>query len=185
MLFRSLEETAGDREQLESILTAIDLAESEADLSEIRRELSDYGFIHSRSSSSKGAKRAAKAAPYAYVSSDGFEMLVGRNNYQNEDLTFRTANGNDWWFHAKNAPGSHVIVRCGGREVPDRTFEEAGALAAWYSSKRNAPKVEVDYTRRKQLKKKNGGKPGFVIYHTNYSLMAVPDISGIRRADRV
>lgn len=180
-----LEETAGDREQLESILTAIDLAESEADLSEIRRELSDYGFIHSRSSSSKGAKRAAKAAPYAYVSSDGFEMLVGRNNYQNEDLTFRTANGNDWWFHAKNAPGSHVIVRCGGREVPDRTFEEAGALAAWYSSKRNAPKVEVDYTRRKQLKKKNGGKPGFVIYHTNYSLMAVPDISGIRRADRV
>ena len=129
----------------------------------------------------KGAKRESKAAPYEYLSSDGFTMYVGRNNYQNEELDFKIANGGDWWFHVKGATGSHVIVRTMGKEVPDRTFEEAGALAAWYSSERKSPKVEVDYTQRRNLKKKNGGKPGFVIYHTNYSLMAVPDISKLKR----
>ncbi len=174
-------ETEADREQLESILTSIDLAESEADLHQIRRELSDYGFAQKKSAAKKGAKRESKAAPYEYLSSDGFTMYVGRNNYQNEELDFKIANGGDWWFHVKRATGSHVIVRTMGKEVPDRTFEEAGALASWYSSERKSPKVEVDYTQRKNLRKKNGGKPGFVIYHTNYSLMAVPDISKLKR----
>ncbi|MDO4621118.1 MAG: NFACT RNA binding domain-containing protein [Lachnospiraceae bacterium] len=176
-----LEETAADREQLESILTAIDLAETEGDLKQIRTELQDFGFVQRKALVKKGAKREEKAAPYSYTSSDGFEILVGRNNYQNEELSFKIAGNSDWWFHAKNAPGSHVIVRTQGREVPDRTFEEAGALAAWYSSKQKAPKVEIDYTLRKNLRKKNGGKPGFVIYHTNYSLMAEPDISALKR----
>ena len=118
-----------------------------------------------------------------YRSSDGFTMLVGKNNYQNEELSFKIADGNDWWFHAKGAPGSHVIVKTGGREMTDRAYEEAGALAAYYSSERKAPKVEIDYTLRRNLRKKNGGKPGFVIYHTNYSLMAKPDLTGLTRVD--
>lgn len=176
-----MEETVNDREQLESILTSIDLAENESDLAEIRRELQDFGFIQKKSAVKKGAKRQTKSAPYSYRSSDGFEILVGKNNYQNEELSFKIAGPNDWWFHAKGMPGSHVIVKTQGKEIPDKTFEEAGALAAWYSSGRKAPKVEVDYTLRKNLRKKNGGKPGFVIYHTNYSLVAIPDISKLKR----
>ncbi len=180
-LTTQIEETISDRDQLESVMTAIDLAETEADLNEIRRELTDFGFAQKKHTKDKGAKREAKSLPYSYTSSDGFEMLVGRNNYQNEEVSFKIANGGDLWFHAKKAPGSHVIVRTLGQEVPDRTYEEAGALAAYYSSQRSAPKVEIDYTERRNLRKKNGGKPGFVIYHTNYSLIAEPDISGIKR----
>lgn len=176
-----LRETEDDREQLESILTSIDLAETETDLSEIRRELSDFGFAQKKASVKKGAKREAKSQPYSYTSSDGFEILVGKNNYQNEELSFKIAGNNDWWFHAKGIPGSHVIVKTGGRKLTDKTYEEAGALAAYYSSARKAPKVEIDYTLKKELRKKNGGKPGFVIYHTNYSLMAVPDITHLKR----
>ncbi len=176
-----IEETENDRDQLEAIMTSIELAETESDLSEIRRELSDFGFAQRKAAVKKGAKREAKSEPYTYRSSDGFTIWVGKNNYQNEELSFKTASGGDWWFHAKGMPGSHVIIKTGGQEVPDRTFEEAGALAAYYSSGRKAPKVEVDYTLRRNLKKKNGGKPGFVIYHTNYSLVAIPDISKIER----
>lgn len=174
-------ETENDREQLESIKTSIELAESEEDLTQIREELSDFGFAQRKSSQHKGAKRQKKSAPYEYLSSDGFRILVGKNNYQNEELSFKIAGNHDWWFHAKKMPGSHVIVKTEGKEVPDRTFEEAGALAAYYSSGRKAPKVEVDYTLKKNLRKKNGGKPGFVIYHTNYSLVAEPDIKGLKR----
>lgn len=108
-------------------------------------------------------------------------MYVGKNNYQNDELTFKFANGGDWWFHAKQMPGSHVIVRKEQAEtLPDATFEEAGRLAAYYSQGRQAPKVEIDYIQRKELKKPPKAKPGFVIYHTNYSMMCVPDISGIQ-----
>jgi len=182
-LKEQLQETENDREQLSACLTAIDLAESESDLTDIRRELMDYGFIQKKGPSRKGVRREAKSSPYVYRSTDGFTIYVGKNNYQNEELSFKIADGNDWWFHAKGAPGSHVIVRSGGRELTDRTYEEAGALAAWYSSERKAPKVEIDYTLRRNLRKKNGGKPGFVIYHTNYSLMAVPDISALTRLE--
>lgn len=174
-------ESRADSEQLDSILVAIDLAETESDLAEIRRELEAYGFAAKKAKTVKGARREAKSEPYSYTSSDGFEILVGRNNYQNEELSFKTAEGGDWWFHAKGAPGSHVIVRCRGKKLPDRTFEEAASLAAWYSSLRKAPKAEVDYTQRKNLRKKNGGKPGFVIYHTNYSMMVTPGADGLQR----
>ena len=100
---------------------------------------------------------------------------MGKNNYQNEELTFKVAGGGDWWFHAKGIPGSHVIAKTGGREdLPDRLFEEAGALAAFYSKGRENEKVEIDYIQRKHIKKVAGAAPGFVIYHTNYSLVAEP-----------
>ena len=110
---------------------------------------------------------------------DGFDLYVGKNNYQNDELTFQLANGGDWWFHAKGIPGSHVVLRTGGREVPDSLFAVAGSLAAYYSSGRNAGgKIEIDYLQRKNVKKPNGAKPGFVVYYTNYSLVATPGIDG-------
>ena len=108
-------------------------------------------------------------------------MYVGKNNLQNDELTFHFANGGDWWFHAKQVPGSHVIVKANGQELPDTTFEEAGRLAAYYSSMRDADKIEVDYVEKKHVKKTPGTKPGFVIYYTNYSLVIDSDISGIEQ----
>ncbi|MEE1113492.1 MAG: NFACT family protein, partial [Eubacterium sp.] len=173
-----IEETEKEIDQLDNISNALQIARDENDLSQIRQELVDYGFIRHKQTDSKRKKSVSK--PLHYVSSDGFDIYVGKNNYQNEEVSFKMASGSDWWFHAKKMPGSHVIVKANGREVPDRTFEEAGALAAFYSSGKNAPKVEVDYTLKKNLRKPNGARPGFVVYYTNYSLMCIPDISGIR-----
>ena len=130
-----------------------------------------------------GKKVRITSRPFHYISSDGYHIYVGKNNLQNEELSFKLANGSDWWFHAKEIPGSHVIVKTNGDELPDRTFEEAARLAAYYSKGREQDKVEVDYTPRKNLKKPAGAKPGFVIYHTNYSMLADTDISGISKAD--
>ena len=172
-------ETKSDLDHLESISTSLSLSEDEKDLNLIKEELIDYGYIKSRRQ--KGAKKPKKSKPLHFISSDGFHMYVGKNNYQNDELTFKFANGGDWWFHAKQMPGSHVIVRKEQAEtLPDATFEEAGRLAAYYSQGRQAPKVEIDYIQRKELKKPPKAKPGFVIYHTNYSMMCVPDISGIQ-----
>ena len=115
----------------------------------------------------------ADAIEEAYAPlADGFDIYVGKNNIQNEELTFKLAEGNDWWFHAKGVPGSHVVLKTGGREVPDRAFEEAAALAAKYSSASNEGKVSVDYLLRKNVKKPGGSRPGFVVYYTNYSMIA-------------
>lgn len=172
-----IKETENEIIHLESVATALDIALLEEDLQEIKEELTACGYIRRKYNSSKKQKITSK--PFHYISSDGFHMYVGKNNYQNEDLTFQFAVGNDWWFHAKGIPGSHVIVKSNGKELPDRTFEEAGRLAAYYSKGRDTKKVEIDYTEKKNVKKVNGGKPGFVIYHTNYSMLIEPDIRGI------
>ena len=165
-------ETKQEIDHLESISAALDIAVKEEDLVQIKEELMEYGFIKKRAFGSKKPKITSR--PYHYRSSDGFDIYVGKNNYQNEEVTFKIANGNDWWFHTKGIPGSHVVVRTEGKELPDRTFEEAGSLAAYYSKGRGNEKVEIDYIQRKHVKKAAGGAPGFVIYHTNYSLMAEP-----------
>ena len=172
-----IQETADDIQYLESISNALDIALSEADLAQIKEELMQSGYIR-RKHTKKKVKLTSK--PMHYISSDGYDMYVGKNNLQNEELTFSFANGNDWWFHAKGAPGSHVIVKSGGDELPDRTFEEAGRLAAYYSKNRGADKVEIDYIQKKHVKKPNGAKPGFVVYYTNYSLVIDSDISNIK-----
>lgn len=164
-------------DHLESILSALDFAVKEEDLNEIKEEMTECGYI--RRKATKGAKQRFKSKPYHYVSSDGFHIYVGKNNYQNEELTFKFANGGDWWFHAKGIPGSHVVVKCEGAELPDRTFEEAARLAAHYSKGNGSDKVEVDYLRRKDVKKPNGSKPGFVVYYTNYSMVIDTSIEGL------
>ena len=173
-------DTQSEIEHLESISNALDIARSESDLAQIKEELTEYGYIKRHYTSKKSQKAQTKSRPFHYISSDGFDIYIGKNNFQNDELTFKFATGNDWWFHAKKMAGSHVVVRTRDGELPDRTFEEAGRLAAWYSKGRTAPKVEIDYIQKKHVKKPAGAKPGFVVYYTNYSLMASPDISGLK-----
>lgn len=175
-----IEETKADILYLESISTSLDIARSEADLAQIKEELVQSGYIR-RKPAKKKIKLTSK--PMHYISADGYHMYVGKNNLQNDELTFSFAAGNDWWFHAKGAAGSHVIVRTNGDELPDNTFEEAGRLAAYYSKSRGADKVEIDYIEKKHVKKPNGAKPGFVVYYTNYSLVIDSDISGIKAVE--
>lgn len=174
-----VKETGEEVEHLRSVVNALDLAQDEADLSQIREELVQSGYIRH-----KGNKKKEKivSRPLHFISSDGFDMYVGKNNFQNEEITFQMAQGGDWWFHAKGMPGSHVIVKTNGKELPDRTFEEAGRLAAHYSSAKGQNSIEVDYVQRKHVKKPGGSKPGFVVYYTNYSMVIDPDISAIRQA---
>lgn len=144
-----IKETKDEIDYLESVSKSLDIARSEDDLIQIKEELIESGFIR-RKQSAKKVKITSK--PFHYISSDGFHMYVGKNNLQNEELTFHFANGGDWWFHAKKAPGSHVIVKTNGEELPDRTFEEAARLAAHYSKNSGAEKVEVDYVEKSRLK---------------------------------
>ena len=176
-LEEQIEDTRNEILHLESVSTALDIALGESDLSQIKEELTECGYLKKHYSKKK--KALGKSKPLHYISSDGYHIYVGKNNYQNEELTFKFATGNDWWFHAKKMAGSHVIVKSNNEELPDSTFEEAGRLAAYYSSGRTAPKVEIDYIQKKHVKKPNGSKPGFVVYYTNYSLMIEPDISGL------
>ncbi len=171
-------EVKAEIDHLESIAAALDIAEQEADLAQIKEELIQSGYIR-RKGSSKREKMTSR--PFHYISSDGFHIYVGKNNYQNDELTFKFAVGNDWWFHAKGIPGSHVLVRSEGKDLPDTTFEEAARLAAHYSKGRGQEKVEIDYTEKKNVKKPGGGKPGFVVYYTNYSMMIDSDISHIKQ----
>ncbi len=172
------EEVKSEIEHLESISASLDIALHEEDLVQIKEELTESGYIRKKSGTKK---QKVTSRPFHYISSDGFDIYVGKNNYQNDELTFKLASGNDWWFHAKQMPGSHVVVRLGNAEdLPDRTFEEAARLAAYYSKGRGQEKVEIDYIQKKHVKKPSGAKPGFVVYYTNFSMAIDSDISGIR-----
>ena len=179
--FEALNELTRETHQeilyLESIGNALDIARREEDLTQLKEELAQTGYIRRRSGQKK-VKITSK--PFHYISSDGFHIYVGKNNLQNDELTFRFANGGDWWFHSKKYPGSHVIVKTEGKELPDRTFEEAARLAAHFSKASKSDKVEIDYVQKKEVKKPGGAKPGFVVYYTNYSLLIDSDISGIQ-----
>ena len=170
-------ETENEIHHLESIETSLAIAETEGDLAAIKEELQEFGFIKKHYGKKKN--RLPKSQPLHFVDDNGFHIYVGKNNYQNDQLTFKFATGNDWWFHAKQMTGSHVIVKAENQELPDSTFEYAAALAAYYSSGRENEKVEVDYLQKKNVKKPNGSAPGFVVYYTNYSLVATPSLAHV------
>jgi predicted ribosome quality control (RQC) complex YloA/Tae2 family protein len=187
-LTTQLKETRDELTHLESIQASLDIAIDENDLLAIKRELTEYGYVRRKFTNGPGKQvkkagsaKSVKSKPLHFLSSDGFHIYVGKNNYQNDELTFQFADGGDWWFHAKKIAGSHVIVKSEGKELPDHTFEEAARLAAYYSSSRASDKVEVDYVLRKNVKKPGGAKPGFVVYYTNYSLITGTDINGIEQ----
>lgn len=174
-----VEETHSELVHLESVSNALEIARDENDLAMIKEELVECHYMKRHGPKKK--KSQGKSRPFHYISSDGFHMYVGKNNFQNDELTFKFANGKDMWFHAKKMAGSHVIVKLEtADQLPDRTYEEAARLAAWYSRGKGAPKVEIDYTERRNLRKPPHSKPGFVIYHTNYSMTIEPDIRGIK-----
>ena len=179
-LSRLTVEVRDEIDHLESIQNALDIAQSEDDLAQIREEMMESGYIRRKGN----AKKARfKSHPLHYVNPDGFHIYVGKNNFQNDELTFQFATGNDWWFHAKGRPGSHVIVKCEGRELTDATYEDAARLAAFYSKAKGQSKIEVDYLQKKNVKKPGGAKPGFVVYYTNYSMLIDADISRLTLVD--
>ncbi len=159
---------------LEAVETALSLAETPTDLSEIREELAAAGY-GSRGAASNAKKRPVPA-PMEFLTSGGYRVLCGKNNLQNEYITHKIAEKTDYWFHAKNRPGSHVVLLLEGKGEPDAAdFTEAASIAALYSAAAGAPLTEVDYTTVRNLKKAPGAKPGFVIYHTNWSATVSPD----------
>lgn len=167
------EQAKEEKYYLESVLNSLETIESVAEFAEIREELADGGYLPKTNSKTK--KKSQKSKPLSFVSSDGFEILVGRNNKQNDELTIRMAYSTDLWFHTKVIPGSHTIIRTqGGKPVPERTILEAAQLAAYYSKAQNSSKVPVDYTQIKNVKKPNGAKPGMVIYDHYNTLYVEP-----------
>ena len=158
---------------LQSILEELQRAETEKDVSEIRLELVQGGYV--RDTDRKKSMKTPPAKPMEFLSSDGYAIRVGRNNRQNDELTLKQSAKGDLWLHAQKLPGSHVVITCGGVRPPDQTVTEAAMLAAYYSQARESQNVPVDVTPVKQVKKPAGGKPGMVIYHEYNTVYVNPD----------
>lgn len=158
---------------LNSVLDELERAETDRDLSDIRRELTETGYIRAR----KGGKaeRVKPQSPLKFVSDDGLEILAGRSNAQNDELTLKLARRTDYWLHTQRVHGSHVIIRCEGEELPPRTLEQAAGIAAYYSQARGAGKVQVDYTMVRNVRKPSGALPGKVIYTDHKTVLAESD----------
>ena len=158
------------RDYLAAVLDEIERAETERDLADIRRELSETGYLKKQ----RGGKneRAKPQTPLRFRSSDGFEILVGRSNIQNDELSFRIARRTDLWLHTQRIHGSHVILRTDGLEPPQTTLEEAASLAAYYSQGRKAGRIPVDCTQVRHVKKPSGAMPGAVLYTDYVTLTA-------------
>ena len=173
-----MEKNEEDLYYLDSVAAAMETITDEADIAEIRAELAAQGFAKRRAES-KNKKAAQAAKPLRYVSSDGFDIYVGKNNTQNDNLTLKMAGNNDIWMHTKDIPGSHVIIMTGGREVPETTILEAANLAAYHSKARNSAQVPVDYVARRYVRKPSGAKPGFVIYDGHKTVYVTPVETGL------
>lgn len=172
---QQLEKSTTDLVYLESVSNAIAQCESAADLREIKAELVGGGYLKNRQKNAKRKEKDSVSAPAEYLSCDGFTILVGKNNKQNDFLTLKLAHGNDLWFHTKNIPGSHTVILTENREVPETTVWEAACLAAYHSKARASDNVPVDYTSIRNVKKPSGAKPGMVIYVKNKTVYASPE----------
>ncbi len=158
---------------LENIILSIDNCDNIAELNDIKEELQKLGYMRGKVNPKK-EKNKLTTNPNEYISSDGFTILVGKNNKQNDFLTLRVANNDDMWMHTKNIPGSHVIIKSEGKEIPETTLFEGAMLAAFFSKSKMSSQVPVDYTLKKNVKKPNGSKPGMVIYETNSTMYVTP-----------
>ncbi len=167
-----LKEANTDIAYLESVLAYIEKATSIEEIEELRQELVEGGYLRRRKNNFKPGK--SKPAPYQYTTSDGFRVLVGRNNKENDILTFKTASGKDIWFHTKDIPGSHVILFPDGKSITETSIFESAALAAYHSKGRESENVPVDYTQVRHVKKPSGAKPGMVIFVDNKTVYVNP-----------
>ena len=179
MLTKLIAEGEQELIYLESVLDEISRADTDSEISAIRMELSDGGYI--KNTKGKKQKQPKELPPIEFCTSDGFRVLVGRNNVQNDKLSLKTAMKSDMWLHTQKVPGSHVIIFGDGREISDEAIEEAAMIAAYHSKARESTIVTVDYTRVKALKKPNGAKAGMVIYHEYYSINVSPDKESVER----
>ena len=159
---------------LENIVLSINNCENIAELNDIREELGKEGYLKLQNKGKNKKEIKSTTQPLEFISSDGFKILVGKNNKQNDNLTLKIASNDDMWMHTKNIPGSHVIIKTENKDIPEQTLLEAGMLAAFYSKSRMSSQVPVDYTLRKNIKKPNGSKPGMVIYETNNTIYVTP-----------
>ena len=171
-LTRQIELGENELFYLKSVLEELNRAQTDAELEEIKRELQDGGYI--RAEAGRKKVKQAKLSPMRFESTDGYPIYVGRNNRQNEELTFKLARKDDIWCHASKVHGSHVIISCGGTTPPDDTITQAAQLAAYYSETTGGQNIPVDVTSVKQVKKIPNGKPGMVIYHTYKTVIANP-----------
>ena len=162
-------------EYLENVLLSIENCENLEDLEDIKEELIKLGYARAPRRFKAKKEMDLTTKPNKFISSDGFTILVGKNNKQNDYLTLRIADPEDIWMHTKNIPGSHVIIKCAGVEVPDNTLLEGAMLAAYFSKGRMSSQVPVDYTMKKHVKKPSGSKPGMVIYETNNTIYVTPE----------
>ena len=158
---------------LENIMLSIDNCENLDELQDIKDELQKTGYIKGKVASKK-IKNTLTTKPHEFLSTDGFTILVGKNNKQNDHLTLKVASSDDIWMHTKNIPGSHVIIKTEGKDIPDNTLLEGAMLAAFFSKSKMSSQVPVDYTLKKNIKKPNGAKPGMVIYETNNTIYVTP-----------
>ena len=162
----------GELSYLQSVLEELNRAQTDAELEEIRQELQEQGYL--RQEPGRKRPKQSRLSPMRFQSTDGYPIYVGRNNRQNEELTFRLARKDDIWCHASKVHGSHVIISCGGTTPPDDTLTQAAQLAAYYSETGDGQNIPVDMTQVRQVKKIPGGKPGMVIYHTYKTVIANP-----------
>lgn len=173
MLVKLIEENEKDLGYLESVRDILCRSSLEREYAEIKAELVSQGFLKTKKTGKKQIKQAS-LPPFEFYTSQGHRVLVGRNNIQNDKLTFKTGKKGDIWFHTQKAPGSHCLLLRDGREIADEEITEAAEIAAFYSSVKASPTVTVDYTDVKNIKKPNGAKPGFVVYYTYYSVNVKP-----------
>ncbi len=171
-LTRQIELGGQELSYLKSVLEELNRAETDQELEEIRQELQSGGYL--RAESGKRRIKQSKLSPMRFESTDGYSIYVGRNNRQNDELTFRLARKDDLWLHAQKVHGSHVIISCGGTTPPDDTVTQAAQLAAYYAETTGGQNIPVDVTTVKQVKKTPGGKPGMVIYHTYRTVIVNP-----------
>ena len=172
-----VKQVADELDYLEELLYTLSCCEGESELNEIRQELESNGYVKDNASKSKRSASPAKlplSKPYSFRSRDGVEILVGKNNRQNDKLTLSTADPSDIWLHVKDAHGSHVIIRNGGK-LTDTALYDAAMLAAYYSKARGSATVPVDYTEARYVKKPSGAKPGMVIYTHQHTVYVTPD----------
>ena len=171
-LTRQIELGEGELEYLRSVLEELNRAQTEQELEEIRQELQSQGYV--KAETGKKRMKQARSAPMRFESTDGYPIYVGRNNRQNDELTFKSARKDDIWLHAQKVHGSHVIIACAGVTPPDDTITQAAQLAAYYAETTGGQNIPVDVTPVKQVKKPANGKPGMVIYHTYRTVVVNP-----------
>ncbi|RKD34353.1 Rqc2 family fibronectin-binding protein [Thermohalobacter berrensis] len=181
---KQITNTKDEIDYLENILVSIENCSDPSEIDEIREELIKEGYIKSKLRNRK-KKKEAPSNPYHFISSDGYDIYVGKNNKQNDYLTLKFANKEDIWLHTKEIPGSHVIVKSKGEEVPENTLKEAALLAAFYSKGKMSSNVPVDYTERKNVRKPNGAKPGMVIYDNNNTIYITPKKTEVNKIKKV